>query len=223
MGSVPTFPLALVKKGDILESMQGHTACQLKPTLFWPDKPKFPGVTAAFPEHGGFVIFIFFPGENPVKFTDPDGKDFYNFTDKDITVFDEETKAVIVHPGEMYKGAIDGAMLEDGTIVKVTYRKGLSPSVVDVSVENIEGKDTAFVIGGNISNALGDLWKKIKGEDELPSGVYSPEAVERHSEFDVWKDEAVDLRGDTSKVRKITRLDMFLVGMEFHDELIDRE
>jgi hypothetical protein len=144
-------------------------------------------------------------------------------SDKDITVFDEETKAVIVHPGEMYKGAIDGAMLDDGTIVKVTYRKGLSPSIVDVSVENIEGKDTAFVVGGNISNVFGDLLKKFKGEDELPSGVYSPEAVERHSEFNAWKDEAINLRGDTSKVRKITRLDMFLVGMKSHDELVERE
>jgi hypothetical protein len=30
---------------------------------------------AAFPEGGGVVIFIFLSRENPVKFTDPDGKD----------------------------------------------------------------------------------------------------------------------------------------------------
>jgi hypothetical protein len=74
MGSVPTFPLALVKKGDILESMQGYTACQLKPTLFWPDKPKFPVVTAVFSGRGGAVIFIFLSRGNPVKYTDPDGR-----------------------------------------------------------------------------------------------------------------------------------------------------
>jgi hypothetical protein len=34
---------------------------------------------AAFPEGGGVVIFIFFPGENPVKFTDPDGRSIWLF------------------------------------------------------------------------------------------------------------------------------------------------
>jgi hypothetical protein len=57
--------------------MQGHTACQLKPTLFRPDQLEFQGATAvaaAFPEGGVAIIFIFLPRGNPVKFTDPDGK-----------------------------------------------------------------------------------------------------------------------------------------------------
>jgi hypothetical protein len=76
-GSIPAFLLALIKKGDILEPMLGHTACQVKPALFQSDQPKFPmgpAEVAAFPGRGGFVIFIFFPRENPVKFTDPDGR-----------------------------------------------------------------------------------------------------------------------------------------------------
>jgi hypothetical protein len=57
--------------------MQGHTVCQVKPALFRLDPSKFLAglvVTAAFPEGGGFVIFIFFPRGNPVKYTDPDGR-----------------------------------------------------------------------------------------------------------------------------------------------------
>jgi hypothetical protein len=76
-GVHPTFPLVPLKKGVILEAMQGYTACQLKPAFFRPDQSQFPGVaavTAAFPEGGGVVIFIFFPRGNPVKYTDPDGK-----------------------------------------------------------------------------------------------------------------------------------------------------
>jgi hypothetical protein len=63
-------------KGDILESMQGHVACQQKPTFFQSDPFKFPVAlveSVAFPENGGVIIFIFFPGYNPVKHTDPDG------------------------------------------------------------------------------------------------------------------------------------------------------
>jgi hypothetical protein len=57
--------------------MQGHVACQPKPVFFWPDPSQFPdvtAVTAAFPEGGEVIIFIFFPRGNPVKYTDPDGR-----------------------------------------------------------------------------------------------------------------------------------------------------
>jgi hypothetical protein len=73
--------LRRVKKGGILESMQGHIACQLKPAFFRLDQLKFPAVTtetAAFPKGGGVIIFIFLSRENPVKYTDPDGRDTYN-------------------------------------------------------------------------------------------------------------------------------------------------
>jgi hypothetical protein len=58
--------------------MQGHIACQPKSVFFWPDPSQFPdvtAVTAAFPEGGGVIIFIFFSRGNPVKFTDPDGRE----------------------------------------------------------------------------------------------------------------------------------------------------
>jgi hypothetical protein len=57
--------------------MQGYTACQVKPALFQSDQPKFwagPVEAAAFLERGGVVIFIFFSGDKPGKYTDPDGR-----------------------------------------------------------------------------------------------------------------------------------------------------
>jgi hypothetical protein len=57
--------------------MQRHTACQVNPIYFKPYSFQFPASelkTAAFPEGGGAVIFIFLSRENPVKYTDPDGR-----------------------------------------------------------------------------------------------------------------------------------------------------
>jgi hypothetical protein len=70
--------LRWAKMGDILEPMQEYLACQIKPALFRPDQSQFPGVTAvmaAFPEGGGTIIFILLYRENPVKYTDPDGRE----------------------------------------------------------------------------------------------------------------------------------------------------
>jgi murein DD-endopeptidase MepM/ murein hydrolase activator NlpD len=102
--------------------MQGHTACQLKPTLFWPDKPKFPAVTAVFPGRGGFVIFIFFPGGNPVKYTDPDGRLSEN---ADGVAFDKPNdklwKGAEAAGWDNYREALDNALfIRDGTVVNVT-------------------------------------------------------------------------------------------------------
>jgi hypothetical protein len=63
--------------------MQGHTVCQVKPALFRPDPSKFPArpvVATAFPEGGRVIILIFFPRGNPVKFTDPDGREAWEHT-----------------------------------------------------------------------------------------------------------------------------------------------
>jgi hypothetical protein len=61
-------------KGDILKAMQGHIAYPVKPAFFRPYPPEFPAGSSVFPGRGRVVIFIFFSRENPVKFTDPDGK-----------------------------------------------------------------------------------------------------------------------------------------------------
>jgi RHS repeat-associated protein len=124
-----------------------------------------------------------YAGNNPVKYIDPDGKNFYNFTDKEITVMNENGDGVLVKPGEMYKGKIDGAFLDGETIlngktiIKVSDKKWI-PVNVDVVVETIDGKDTAFLVGGGsiFVNAFCDLFKKVVNifrKDKLStSGVY---------------------------------------------------
>jgi hypothetical protein len=128
---------------------------------------------------------------------DPDGNDFYNLTDKDITVkLEKKSKEgkefVVVHPGEVYKGLIDGAILDDDTVIKVS---GRSPGVViDVVVETIDGKDTAFLLGINsidlnyrndLLKAASNFFAKLfsKKDEKLFSGVYDPIAVEKHPDL----------------------------------------
>jgi hypothetical protein len=75
--------------------MQGYTACQPKPDLFRPGPSQFPAVTAAFPEGGGAVIFIFLSRANPVKFTGPDGRDIDLLSVKELLSKSEEGQAAI--------------------------------------------------------------------------------------------------------------------------------
>jgi len=171
----------------------------------------------SLPGMGGVFNYVnlhvyHYAGNNPVKYRDPTGKDFFNFTQENITVFDENTNHVTVLPGEMYEGAIDGAMLGDGTIIKVTHDAERSLPIVDVAVGSVNGEDTAFItgLGSIVSNTLGDLGKSILNifneNDLLSSGVYSPEAVERNPSLGEWRDSVGidDRRGDQTKVREMT-------------------
>jgi hypothetical protein len=101
--------------GDILEPMQEYLACQVKPALFRPDQSRFPGVAvvmAAFPEGGGVIIFIFFPRENPVKYTDPDGRadvdEFKNMSANDQLDYLKNQVALGNSLGGTEKGTIAG-------------------------------------------------------------------------------------------------------------------
>ena len=131
-----------------------------------------------------------YAGNNPVKMVDPDGNDFYNFSNKDIVVKPEDGDSVLVHPGEMYKGKIDGAVLSDMTVIKVTDHKK-SPVDVSVSVETIDGKDKAFKVGSlsSLLNKLGDIIKSKFKKDELPSGVYSSESA-KNTSLSSWQERA---------------------------------
>jgi hypothetical protein len=95
--------------------MQGHVACQVNSAFFRLYLPEFPAGSSAFPGRGGFVIFIFFPGYNPVKYTDPDGRLLRN---EDGTLkFEEEKQAPAVHGDgtKSEKGKLGNLYADDGT------------------------------------------------------------------------------------------------------------
>jgi hypothetical protein len=170
------------------------------------------------PEVGGVFNYVnlhayHYAGNNPVKLKDPDGRDFYNFTNDDITVFDENTKAIVVRPGEMYEGAIDGAMLKDETIIKVTYSAG---PIVNLAVVTEDGEDKAYVMGPIYMNDIGDIYKTFEGKGKLLSGVYLPEIAAKLSEFDSWRNAK---EGDRSRVREMTIVDYYNISKQPRREL----
>jgi hypothetical protein len=137
-----------------------------------------------------------YAGNNPVKYTDPDGEDFYNFTQKDIVVVLENRKGSVdyvnVPAGEMYTGKIDGVVLSDDTVVKVTGTEW-APSV-HLVVETVGNEDVAYVVGSvsMLVNDGGDLVKKFEGKGDLLSGVYTPEAAKSDPKLNRWVESAKD-------------------------------
>ncbi len=55
-----------------------------------------------------------YAGNNPVKYVDPDGEDFYNFTNKNIIVVQENGEGILVKPNHVFRGKIDGAIIDNG-------------------------------------------------------------------------------------------------------------
>jgi hypothetical protein len=160
-----------------------------------------------------------YAGNNPVKHVDPTGEDFYNFTQEDIVVVLENEKEgadyVNVPPGQMYKGKIDGVVLADGTVVKVTGKEW-APSV-HLIVETFGDEDIAYLVGdlSAIVNNGGDIVKKIKGKDDLLSGVYPPE-IAKNNNLNNWvqsakKRENVDW--NNSDVHKMSVVDRLYLGI----------
>jgi hypothetical protein len=140
--------LSQIKKGGILEPMQGHTVCQVKPALFRPYPSKFPAgpvVATAFPEGSGVIIFIFFSLENPVKFTDPDGRSDYD------NILDTKSASIANVNVESSQGPFS---------VSGTANAGYAEYMVrgqGISGESTKGTIGLFgkVSGGNVAGKIG--------------------------------------------------------------------
>ena len=155
-------------------------------------------------------------GNNPVIYRDPDGRNFFNTGDKHVIIKPETgNDFIFVRPGQMYEGRIDGAIIvETGAIIKVTSgERGLSAQA-GLTTDS-SGNDLAFLVGpGSILvNFGGDFIKSISDNNELPSGVYSPEVVKGLPELMNWIDQLLEASAegriitDSTSVRDMTLSD----------------
>ena len=187
------------------------------------------------PGMGGIFNYVNFHvyhygGNNPIKLMDPDGRNFYNRTEKNIVVRTEGGDNILVGPGERYIGRIDGAIIiDDETIIKVSDLGGIlglagGGSRVEVVLETIDGQDKAFIIGRDQirRNNFFDWIKGIEGAGRLLSGVYDSEAVNNNTELARWLDGIDDAVTDSQRVRQITRLENLLIDTAPREELAER-
>jgi hypothetical protein len=164
-----------------------------------------------------------YAGNNPVKLTDPDGRDVYNMTGEDIVVIDDKGVAYLVHDGEMHEGRIDGVRFSDGTVAKVTDENYLINPKVDIVAYKKDGDYGArfYAHLDKAMNDLGDWYKEHKGGSELPSGIYSRDQVEdKNTKFSAqWRPREEDIRKNDPRVRRIVLDDMLPVYMNASADL----
>ena len=148
-----------------------------------------PGIGGIF-NYVNFHVYHY-GGNNPIKLMDPDGRDFYNFSDNDYYVKPESgDEYVLVKPGEMYVGKIDGAIsAADGTVIKVTD-DSRNPYNVDISVFTIDGQDDAFFACdlSRFLNNIGDRYKERNEPELILSGVYRQDVLENYEALRRWGD-----------------------------------
>jgi RHS repeat-associated protein len=145
-----------------------------------------------------------YAGNNPVKLVDPDGRNLYNGTNDDIIVIPEGgDESYTVHSGEMYEGPIDGVMLKDGTIIKVTNMESLNTRV-SLAIVTEEGEDKAYIVYGDLINKAGDLGKIIKAEGDLLSGIYRLGDDHYNELRKDWDEKINNKSSDPIRVRSMT-------------------
>jgi hypothetical protein len=151
---------------------------------------------------GGPGAVVCFSISNPIclVYTDPDGKWLANNTDSAIIVRTEDGKYELLKSGGTYYGKVDGALMKDGTIIKITDTSNLDTKIpktditvktnaVDVIINQDKNGEYSFNLSGvhsKVINSLGDLSKSLSGD--LKSGVYK--ANERPEALESWWDQA---------------------------------
>jgi hypothetical protein len=112
-------------------------------------------------------------------------------------------------------------MLSDGTIVKVTDSNNIPNPLDDKKVSNplppvnivIDKVNDEYKVffADPVSQAINNGGDLIKDKDELSSGIYSPEAVEKNIDhFARWKEKARNPNSHDERVETMTRFDKAL-------------
>jgi RHS repeat-associated protein len=109
-----------------------------------------------------------YAGNNPLKYTDPDGKTtIYNFSSNYIIIRDEDGRTHAVQPGERYLteahgvSAIDGILLHNGSSYKTNDGNDFTTFIV---IEDNEGYKIVETIGNLIRDKLIDITKSLRNK-----------------------------------------------------------
>jgi hypothetical protein len=117
-----------------------------------------------------------YAGNNPLKYTDPDGNTtIYNLSSNYIIIRDEDGQTHAVQPGERYStdahgaSAIDGILFHDGSAYKTNDGNDFTTFTVTEGDEGYKVGETAGnAIRDNAIN-VGKLIRNITRPDKTPS------------------------------------------------------
>ena len=148
-----------------------------------------------------------YAGNNPVKLVDPDGNFVQNNTTSAFVVRTEDGDYDIVGPGGTYFGKVDGVIMQDGTIYKISDTNKFDFSIPAVNIK-IRTNEINIIVGqdedGNFTfdlpdfhsvvlNWLGDI---LKGNEKTSSGSYGPE--NRPEDLEGWWTGAINTFSEPS-------------------------
>jgi hypothetical protein len=154
---------------------------------------KLPGIGGVF--NAVNLDMYHYAGQNPVKLIDPNGKDIKNSSNHVIAVIPEDSsqKAVLLVPGKTYKGKIDGVVLQNGTVYKISgYDSKLFPTInVTIDSEGNLKFDSKF---DKLLNDFSDVVKRLFTERSDLSGKYNRNGNEGPGTM--WYEKATREKGD---------------------------
>ena len=127
-----------------------------------------------------------YAGNNPVAYRDPDGKFVQNNTNSALVIRTEDGDYELVGPGGTYFGKVDGVVMQNGTIHKISDTNKFDFSIPGVNIK-VKTSEINLIVGqdedGNytfnlldfhsvVINWLGDI---LKEKDKSSSGTYDIE------------------------------------------------
>jgi hypothetical protein len=127
-------------------------------------------------------IFVF--RDNPLKYTDPDGKIVTNKTQHAIVVRTEDGDYLLLGPGAIYFGKVDGVLTQDGKTYKISDHEA-SPLDINIEVTQNEEGNYEFNLPDRPSRVLNWLGDRVKqlSKDESRKKDLSGELPNRAEGF----------------------------------------